>query len=154
MGEDNSFSESTRGTPVRGSFSGPRSFLGVPQSQVLSQASGRMSFAGGRGGTPVLTVGYPILAGGSTPVLAGLVPQDRIPSSQDRTWVPPAGTGVPSPGQNSRASTCYVVSGMPLAFTQEDFLILLNFRSTVQTSIDTKYCQRRENNFVCKDLQI
>ena len=38
---------------------------------------------------------------------------------------PLAGTGVPPPPrrQNSRASTCYVVGGTPLAVTQEDCLV-------------------------------
>ena len=44
-------------------------------------------------------------------------------------WVPPirAGWGYPPPPlprrQSSRASTCYAAGGMPLAFTQEDFLV-------------------------------
>ena len=46
------------------------------------------------------------------------------------TPLPPplrTGRGYPAPsgldGQSSRASTCYMASGMPLAFTQEDFLL-------------------------------
>ena len=61
--------------------------------------------------------------------------------SQDRTAVPPPptktelgyppplqsgqdwGTNLPTPGQDSRMSTCYAAGGMPLAVTQGDFLI-------------------------------
>ena len=42
--------------------------------------------------------------------------------SQVRMWYPPPA------GQNSRAST-YVEGGMPLAFTQEDFLVINMFDS-------------------------
>ena len=50
----------------------------------------------------------------------GYLPSQDItgyPLGQDRTEVPP-----PPPRQNSRANTCYAAGGMPLAFTQEDFL--------------------------------
>ena len=41
---------------------------------------------------------------------------------------PPSKLGNPLPRrQNSIASTCYSVGGMPLAFTQEDFLVALLF---------------------------
>ena len=82
----------------------------------------------------------------------GTPSQDRTGVSPVMTWVPltrtvvipPAGTGVspppPKPGlgflprtrlppppqqrrQNSRASSCYAAGGMPLAATQEDFLV-------------------------------
>ena len=74
--------------------------------------------------------------------------QDRVPLSQDRTGVPThppsqdrtgahlwLGLGTPPPPpsqdwrvppplrQNSRASTCYAAGGMPLAVTQEDYLV-------------------------------
>ena len=48
------------------------------------------------------------------------------------TWdrVPPGpGTGYP-PGQSSTASTCYAEGGVPLAFTQEDFLVSIIFNDT------------------------
>ena len=74
---------------------------------------------------------------GGTPVPAARVPQDSgIPLSrtrgtpiQDGTGVPPppvrTGLRYPSPpaDQDSRASTCYAAGGMPLAVTQEDFLV-------------------------------
>ena len=47
----------------------------------------------------------------------------------DGGGVPPTtktGWGTPPPiKQSSIASTCYAASGMPLAFTQEDFLVIL-----------------------------
>ena len=48
-----------------------------------------------------------------------------------RAGYPQDRTGVPPPGQNSRKSTCYVAGGMPLAFTQEDFLVNNNFLDSV-----------------------
>ena len=71
---------------------------------------------------------------------------DGVPPSQNWMGYPtpcqewmgspqPGLDGVP-PGQNwmgyppirqSIASTCYAAGGMPLAFTQEDFLVLLNY---------------------------
>ena len=59
------------------------------------------------GGYPIqlIWVGYPIqLMGGGT--LAG---------------------GTPPPHQSSIACTCYAAGGMPLAFTQEDFLVHINW---------------------------
>ena len=43
--------------------------------------------------------------------------------------VPLARSGwvAPPPPQNSRASTCYVAGSMPLAFTQEDYLVMSMF---------------------------
>ena len=43
-------------------------------------------------------------------------PPGGVPSQ-----VPPLGGGVP--GQDNRRSTHYTAGGMPLAFTQEDFLV-------------------------------
>ena len=58
-------------------------------------------------------VGYPIQLMGGTPS-----PQQGVPPS-------PAG-GTPSPAppwQSSIGCTCYAAGGVPLAFTQEDFLV-------------------------------
>ena len=54
------------------------------------------------------------------------------------TLPPPGLDGVPPPPirQSSIASTCYVAGSMPLAFTQEDFLVLYLFVFSV---IDTHY---------------
>ena len=93
------------------------------------------------GGTPSLGWGYPsqIWMVGGTPARSG---GGGYPS---HVWmvgggVPwpglDAGGGVPSPGldggypwyprpirKSSIASTCYAAGGIPLAFTQEDFLV-------------------------------
>ena len=58
----------------------------------------------------------------------GYPPRDGM-GYPPQTWdgVPPPGHGTgypPSPRQISIASTCYAAGGMPLAFTQEDFLVL------------------------------
>ena len=50
------------------------------------------------------------------------------PPTRSGWWgYPPTRTGwvTPSPiRQSSKATTCYVAGGVPLAFTQEDFLVL------------------------------
>ena len=108
------------GTLVQGSFPGI-------WSQVLS------------GGTPVLVGSTPVLVKG-TSVLARGYPSDikpLPPPQPGQDWGIPTrtvlgywdwGTSLrqdwgtpPPPRQNSRASTCYVAGGMPLAFMQEDF---------------------------------
>ena len=72
--------------------------------------------------------------GRGTPTCSSIWTWGRIPPAQ--TWeggTPPhldLGRGYPCPPppirrQSSIASTCYPVGGMPLAFTQEDFLVSL-----------------------------
>ena len=108
---------------------------GVPQSQVLSQVSGPRSFP--LGGTPVpgsfpgpFWGGYPSPGRGVPQSWPGGYLSTGYSPGQDRTGVPlspPPGQvrmGYP-PGQNSRASTYYAAGGMPLAFTQEDFLVFV-----------------------------
>ena len=63
--------------------------------------------AGQDGGVPPVQVGSQVGTGGVPPV-----------PGQDR------GAGG-YPIQNSIACTCYAAGGMPLAFTQEDFLVYL-----------------------------
>ena len=77
----------------------------VPQSQLLSQVWSQ-----------VLSGGYPSPRWG--------VPRTGVFPGQD--WDTPSqpGLGYPSPRHNSRASTCYAAGGMPLAFAQEDFLVI------------------------------
>ena len=97
----------------------------------------------GGGGTPVRSGGgYPI------PGLVGVPPGPGMgyPLPDLGQGTPPGpGTGYlpwtwdrvpPGPGTGDRvppsiASTCYAAGGMPLAFTQEDFLVILLF-STLQ----------------------
>ena len=48
------------------------------------------------------------------------------PGGGTRSGTPPGGFGYPPggvPGQDNRRSTHYMAGGMPLAFTQEDFLV-------------------------------
>ena len=86
---------------------------------------------------PVEGGGYPIPGPGSrgTP---SQVCRWRVPHPRSRWGVPPIQTwdGVPpiqdwmgSPPlvrrQSSKTSTCYTAGGTPLAFTQEDFLVLI-----------------------------
>ena len=115
---------------------------GVSQSQVLSQVTGPRSFLGL----------YPSPAKSQSQVLSqvlsGVVPQScKVPvpgSFPGPFWgctpvlqsgVPQVRMGYPQPGlgyfpppfptrQNSRASTCCTAGVMPLAVTQEDFLVM------------------------------
>ena len=63
-------------------------------------------------GTPQPGMGYPPGPG------MGYPPRPGIGSPFPQTW-----DGVPPPRQVSIANTCYAAGGMPLAFTQEDFLV-------------------------------
>ena len=62
------------------------------------------------------------------------------PPARSGWWGGTQGTGTPRPGldgggipgvsptrQSSIANTCCAAGGMPLAFTQEDFLVLIHF---------------------------
>ena len=59
---------------------------------------------------------YPSPAKSQSPVTAG--------GSSPGQGYPQPGLGYPSLRQNSRASTCYAAGSVPLAVTQEDFLVL------------------------------
>ena len=83
----------------------------------------------GQGGYPIpgLALGYTI------PCLAGRYPISGQGYPTDQVWmgvpmvppIPRPEMGYPPPiTQSSIASTCYVEGGVPLAFTQEDFLVL------------------------------
>ena len=119
------------GTPVLGSFQGL-------WSQDLSW-----------GGTP-------FLAGGgvySSPFPARGVPQDRIglgyPAARTGLGTPPARTVIPPlpPRQNSRASTCHAAHSMPLAVTQEDFLVFYNSAEFLQNVVG-----KNSNNMLTSHL--
>ena len=67
---------------------------------------------------------------GGYPPGPGLVGGGGFPPTRPGWWgvlppPPPGLDGVPPPliRQSSIASTCYPAGGMPLAFTQEDFLV-------------------------------
>ena len=109
------------GTPsqfqVGGGYSIPGPDMGSTPSQV-------------QGGTPSqVWMGYSL-----SRTVRGTLPHSGL----DEVPPPPppsrTGWGTPPPlsGDSSIASTCYMAGGMPLAFTQEDFLVL-----TVSFSIFT-----------------
>ena len=97
---------------------------GVPQSGLGK--GGVLQSGLGRGGTPsqVWVGGYPISGlgrgvphlWGGTPCPGVLHPRG-VPHVRGGTLSPPPIT------QSSIASTCYAAGGVPLAFTQEDFLL-------------------------------
>ena len=108
----------------------PRTY--VRREVMFSQVCLCSTFGGGRGGTP-----SQVWLGGDTPsqVWLGGVPHPRSTwgTPPDLGWgtsldlgrgtPPELGWGNP-PRQISVASTCYAAGGMPLAFTQEDFLVI------------------------------
>ena len=94
----------TKGYPIPGPGRGyPIQLVGVPLP-----GSGRYPIPGLDGGTPsqVQAGGYPG------------VPPPAPPPGLDGVTPPPS-------GYSSIASTYYAAGGMPLAFTQEEFLVLL-----------------------------
>ena len=103
----------------------PSSRWGVPPSQV--QAGGHPLLRPGKGVLPY----SPTLGRGSPHLELG-------------TGYPPPGIrkGVPPPLQtwNSIACTCYTAGGMPLAFTQEDFLVYLFIYYHLLTWHDGRLC--------------
>ena len=80
----------------------------------------------------------------------GVPPQPGMGYPPIKTWLgypppwdgvpPPTWDGVPPlpPRQSSIASTCYAAGGMPLAFTQEDFLVPPWFWCAGQTSAEVQ----------------
>ena len=76
----------------------------------------------GWGGTPsqVWVGGYPITGLGGIPsqVWMGVPPTMTGWGTPHHDWI-----GYPPIRQSSIVSTCYTAGGMPLAFTQEDFLV-------------------------------
>ena len=99
---------------------------GVPQSGLGGGTHPRS----GQGGTHPRSGwgGYPIpgLARGSPRPGTGYSPRPGM------GYPPEPGTGYPPPTWDI-ASTCYVAGGMPLAFTQEDFLV--TFCSTTEHAV-------------------
>ena len=71
----------------------------------------------------------------------GVPPQtwDGVPPGHGMGYPPRPEMGYP-PRQISIASTCYAAGGMPLAFTQEDFLVTVHVRSTREANIYTWEC--------------
>ena len=92
------------------------------------------------GGYPTLGPPPSDLAGGSTP------PQVPPPV---RPWITPPhvrpGRGVPRQGDTPPSSTWYAAIGMPLAFTQEDFLVVCWFHYTELHGQNSKNCPSFQN---------
>ena len=86
---------------------------GVPPSQV--RIEGTPIPGQDRGGTPSqVRIGVPPLAGWGYPLVSTMgVPPVQVPG-QDR-WS--------TPNWNTIVCTCDAAGGMPLTFTQEDFLV-------------------------------
>ena len=113
----------TLGTPLAAIGVLPNSDWGTPQPVL--------GYLPGLGYSPVWTGVTPRWDWGTAPTGLGYLSWLGYP------WLgpgyPPATTGIshqlglgyspPPPRQNSRACTCYAVGGMPLAVTQEDFLV-------------------------------
>ena len=99
------------GTPFSGHDGGgvPHSRFGIPPIPVQVRTGGTPFPGQDREGALPL----PLSVGWGTP------PQSR---SQVRR-----GGGTSNWNWNSMACTCYAVGGMPLAFTQEDFLLFLSY---------------------------
>ena len=73
--------------------------------------------------------GYLPWPGGRLPTLAGggVVPtlaRWRLPTLAEEGVTYLGRVGLPTLGQSTTASACYAAGGMPLAFTQEDFLVI------------------------------
>ena len=86
------------------------------------------------GGTPNSDLGggypFPGLGGGGTPSqvwTGGGYPISGLDGGGGGVSQPGLDDGVPCPPPTCIASTCYAASGMPLAFTQEDFIIIIIF---------------------------
>ena len=123
-------------------ISGPGGYLGqvlmlgrgVPnfRSEVGGYPS-QVSMMGGYPGTPYPGMGYPPDMGWGTPRSWDGVPTGLgmgYPPGPGMGYPPRHGMGYPPdlrwgnpPRQISIVSTCYAAGGMPLAFTQEDFLV-------------------------------
>ena len=143
---------------VPGPFLGSTSIL----ARVVAQSWMGVISQSQPGGYPGSGRGTPVLAGG-TP-RQGYLPLARTglgySPSQDRTGVPPEpgqdlGTSSPWPGQDSRGvlpdqdsrvSTCYVAVRIPLAVTEEDFLVQYGLLFTAWLTGITKFrLQRAES---------
>ena len=91
---------------------------GVPHSQSRWRGGTPSSWPGGTP-FPGLDGGYPLPGG--TPPGKGVPPSAGLPPLGRGYPSPP--TGGTSPHQTSTVCTCYAAGGVPLAFTQEDFLV-------------------------------
>ena len=141
---------------------------GRTPSQVVCPIPGLGGYSvpglGGVGGTPsqVWVGGYPcnrLARSGWWGVPRGT---PGYPPTIMTGWgvPPPWLDGVPPPPirQNSTASTCYAAGGMPLAFTQEDFLVISVIKNwkveayTAQNIWNKLNCKMFQRTIFCTDL--
>ena len=100
-------------------------------------------------------LGYPPQQGGAcpgTPLAGGCLPRvPPLPAGGHLPRYPPPSRGAPAqgtpwqggppavppppPSRSSIACTCYAAVGMPLAFTQEDFLVFMQFSRKIGSSM-------------------
>ena len=91
-------------------------------------------------GTPI-QIRFQVRIGGITPSRSG-------PRSGGYPGIPPIVTGTrweyppPVRRQSSIASICYAASGMPLAFTQEDFLVLYIIHLSFMFFVINRKCSK------------
>ena len=95
-------------SPARTGWGTPLVRTGWGNSPLARTGWGTPSPARTGWGTPLAKIGW------VPPPWPGL---DGVPPTRDWMGTPP------STRQSSTASTCYAAGGMPLAFTQEDFLV-------------------------------
>ena len=106
----------------------------VPPHQGTPPSRSAGGYPGGgvsRSGTPLPPGYHPPIQVSQGGYLTWVPPHQGTPPSRSAGGVPDLGTppsGYPprrggDPGQDNIGSTCYTAGGMPLAFTQEDFLI-------------------------------
>ena len=122
------------GYPISGLVGGvphPRSGWGGTPSQVwVGGTRSQVWMVGGKWGTPTMTGwGTSTMTGWGTPHCdwMGYPHHDWIGYHPTMTgWGTPTMTAWGTPPPTSIASTCCVAGGMPVAFTQEDFLVQLN----------------------------
>ena len=142
----------TGGYPIPGMDGG----VSYPRSRWGGGTPSQVWTRGGRG------VPYPadgkvspskIRTGGTPQSKTGWVlPNPRLdgvpPSRTGWGTPPPSKTGWGTPPPVSKASTCYASGGVPLAFTQEDFLVLCSIYQLVGIEIITN--ASTDNHFLPK----
>ena len=110
------------GTPILpnqgGRYSHPSQLRrGVPSSQVrMGGVIPHPRSGHGVSLSQIWAMGYPHPRSWDTPIPGWGYYPDQVPGQEGGT-----------PNWNSIGCTCYTAGGMPLAFTQEDFLFIFNF---------------------------
>ena len=136
MREGNSFSlfvsqhPGSTPSPSYNTSTGAMSFPGSTPSPYHNTFTGPMSFPGGTPWYPHPVMGTK--SGQGVPQHGIPLSWDGIPPQPGQTQPSQVGStlsqGTPSPSRMlylpHRESTCYAAGGMPLSFTQEDFLVI------------------------------